>query len=395
MTVLVVAGVWAQNATSSPSSRFGYGELNNNLPNAYRAMGGVGIGMRSNKVINPSQPASYTACDSMTFMFDVAGSLLYTNYGDSYGQSNKMNGNLEYVTMQFPIWRQHIAMSLGVNPYSAVGYNFAINDSINTDYYYTQSYRGLGGFTQVYGGLSFNICDWVALGVNAYYMFGDIEQSRSLTFTDASMDSVKMVEKMTAHSLRLRYGIQLFHNFGRHAFTLGAVFENKQPFSRMEYEQIETTTIDTINTIGEGFEMPMMYAAGLSYTYDNRIVVAADYTCHNWASAKYFGKHADLNNRHRLALGVEYRNNPTSRKFVDQVYWRLGVNYTTSYTNKYNQNELGIGLGVGFPLRTAATVINATVEYGNRGTGDLLKENYLRLIVNASISEHWFFKRKL
>lgn len=395
MTVLVVAGLWAQNATSSPSSRFGYGELNNNLPNAYRAMGGVGIGMRSNKVINPSQPASYTACDSMTFMFDVAGSLLYTNYGDSYGQSNKMNGNLEYVTMQFPIWRQHIAMSLGVNPYSAVGYNFAINDSINTDYYYTQSYRGLGGFTQVYGGLSFNICDWVALGVNAYYMFGDIEQSRSLTFTDASMDSVKMVEKMTAHSLRLRYGLQLFHNFGRHAFTLGAVFENKQPFSRMEYEQIETTTIDTINTIGEGFEMPMMYAAGLNYTYDNRIVVAADYTCHNWASAKYFGKHADLNNRHRLALGVEYRNNPTSRKFVDQVYWRLGVNYTTSYTNKYNQNELGIGLGVGFPLRTAATVINATVEYGNRGTGDLLKENYLRLIVNASISEHWFFKRKL
>ena len=398
--VLVVAtmlavGAWAQNATSSPSSRFGYGELNNNLPGAYRAMGGVGIGMRSNKVINPSQPASYTACDSMTFMFDVAGSLLYTNYGDSYGQSNKMNGNLEYVTMQFPIWRQHIAMSLGVNPYSAVGYNFAINDSINTDYYYTQSYRGLGGFTQVYGGLSFNICDWVALGVNAYYMFGDIEQSRSLTFTDASMDSVKMVEKMTAHSLRLRYGIQLFHNFGRHAFTLGAVFENKQPFSRMEYEQIETTTIDTINTIGEGFEMPMMYAAGLSYTYDNRIVVAADYTCHNWASAKYFGKHADLNNRHRLALGVEYRNNPTSRKFVDQVYWRLGVNYTTSYTNKYNQNELGIGFGVGFPLRTAATVINATVEYGNRGTGELLKENYLRLIVNASISEHWFFKRKL
>ena len=64
--VLVVAtmlavGAWAQNATSSPSSRFGYGELNNNLPGAYRAMGGVGVGMRSNKVINPAQPASYTA----------------------------------------------------------------------------------------------------------------------------------------------------------------------------------------------------------------------------------------------------------------------------------------------------------------------------------------------
>ena len=127
---LMVVGVWAQNATSSPSSRFGYGELNNNLPAAYRAMGGLGIGMRSNRAINPSQPASYTACDSLTFMFDLAGSFLYTNYGDSYGQNNKFNGNLEYITMQFPLWHKHIAMSLGVTPYSAMGYSFAIADSL-------------------------------------------------------------------------------------------------------------------------------------------------------------------------------------------------------------------------------------------------------------------------
>ena len=113
----MAVGAWAQNATSSPSSRFGYGELNDNLPTAYRAMGGVGLGMRSNKAINPAQPASYTACDSMTFMFDIAGSFLYTNYGDSYGERNRLNGNLEYVTMQFPLWRQHIAFSAGVTPY--------------------------------------------------------------------------------------------------------------------------------------------------------------------------------------------------------------------------------------------------------------------------------------
>jgi hypothetical protein len=57
VVLMMVVCAWAQNATSSPSSRFGYGELNNNLPNSYRAMGGVGIGMRSNKAINPAQPA--------------------------------------------------------------------------------------------------------------------------------------------------------------------------------------------------------------------------------------------------------------------------------------------------------------------------------------------------
>ena len=408
--VLVVAtmlavGAWAQNATSSPSSRFGYGELNNNLPGAYRAMGGVGVGMRSNKVINPAQPASYTACDSLTFMFDIAGSLLYTNYGDANGTTNRMNGNLEYMTLQFPLWRRYIAMSVGVNPYSAVGYKFALNDSLKQDdptlpgdeyvYHHTKAYSGEGGFTQVYGGLSFNICDWVALGANIYYMFGDVTQRRSLHFTNAALDSVSQVDNLNANSLRLRYGMQVFHTFGKHTINLGAVYEHKQAFSRMSYEQLETTTNDTVATMSGGFEMPMMYGVGLSYDYANRLLVGVDYQFQDWAHAAYFGEDKGLNSRHRWAVGLEYRNDPTSRKYVDRMLWRVGANYATSYTNSYNQPELGVSLGVGLPLRTTGTVINTTLEYGRRGGSNVLTENYLRLVISASISEHWFFKRKL
>ena len=402
--VLVVAtmlavGAWAQNATSSPSSRFGYGELNNNLPGAYRAMGGVGVGMRSNKVINPAQPASYTACDSLTFMFDIAGSLLYTNYGDANGTTNRINGNLEYMTIQFPLWRRYIAMSVGVNPYSAVGYKFALSDSLKQDdeyvYHHTKVYSGEGGFTQVYGGLSFNICDWVALGANIYYMFGDVTQRRSLHFTNAAGDSVSQVDNLNANSLRLRYGMQVFHTFGKHTINLGAVYEHKQAFSRMSYEYLETTTNDTVATMSGGFEMPMMYGVGLSYDYANRLLVGVDYQFQDWAHASYFGEDKGLNSRHRWAVGLEYRNDPTSRKYVDRMLWRVGANYATSYTNSYNQPELGVSLGVGFPLRTTGTVINTTLEYGRRGGSNVLTENYLRLVISASISEHWFFKRKL
>lgn len=393
---MLSVGAWAQNATSSPSSRFGYGELNSNLPNAYRAMGGVGVGMRSNKVINPAQPASYTACDSLTFMFDIAGAFLYTNYGDASGQRNKVNGNLEQITMQFPLWRRYIAMSVGVNPYSAVGYEISL-DTVAPAFTTQLPYSGEGGFTQVYGGLSFNICDWVALGVNAYYMFGDIEQTKGVNFADDSFKNYTMTETLTVNSVRLRYGIQFFHTFGKHSITLGGVFENKQPFSRMNYEQIETTTTnDTVMTLNSGFEMPMMYGAGLSYAYNNRILIGLDYMCQDWANAYYFGEKTSLKTRHRYAIGAEYRNDPTSRKYVDQIYWRVGANYTTSYTNQYNQAELGVTLGIGFPLRTVGTVINTTVEYGRRGLAEgVLNENYLRLVINASIAEHWFFKRKL
>lgn len=46
----------AQNQTSSPFSRYAYGDMNDNVPIAYRGMGSVGIGMRNNKVICSAQP---------------------------------------------------------------------------------------------------------------------------------------------------------------------------------------------------------------------------------------------------------------------------------------------------------------------------------------------------
>lgn len=394
---VMTLGVWAQNATSSPSSRFGYGELNDNLPGAYRAMGGVGMGMRSNKAINPAQPASYTACDSMTFMFDLAGSFLYTNYGDSYGQRNRLNGNLEYMTLQMPLWRQHIALSAGITPYSAVGYSFSLSDSINSDYHYSKTYSGEGGFTQVYGGLSFNVCDWVAFGANVYYMFGELSKSRSLSFTDASMKTVSQSDRLKINSLRLRYGLQVFHTFGKHTVVLGGVFENKQRFSHSDYIQVETNTSDTVEVMENAFELPMMYGAGLSYNYAGRLTLALDYQSQDWRKTKYFNEEDVLRIRQRWAIGMEYRHDPLSRNYAHQVFWRLGANYTTSYSVSTSIPEVGLSVGIGFPLRTIGTVINTTVEYVHRGAmdGTALSENALRLVVNASIAESWFFKRKL
>ena len=397
VAAMMAVGAWAQNATSSPSSRFGYGELNDNLPTAYRAMGGVGLGMRSNKAINPAQPASYTTCDSMTFMFDIAGSFLYTNYGDSYGERNRLNGNLEYVTMQFPLWRQHIAFSAGVTPYSAVGYNFSLMDSINSDYHFTHTYSGEGGFTQVYGGLSFNICDWVALGVNAYYMFGDMTKMRTQTFAETSAKGASQKDYLSISSLRLRYGMQFFHTFGKHTVVLGGVFENKQRFSNSHHEQIETTTNDTVSTMDNAFELPMMYAAGVSYNYADRLTVALDYQCQDWTKTAYFDKQDVLRARQRWALGLEYRHDPLGRGYIDRVCWRLGANYSNSYAMTSDIPEFGLSLGFGLPLRTVATMINLTVEYAHRGAlkQEALSENSLRLVISAAISENWFFKRKL
>ena len=113
----------AQNNTNSPYTRFGYGELADRSFGAGRAMGGVGIGLRSSKQINPMNPASYSCMDSLTFLFDfgVAGQVSW--FYDGVNDRKNLNGNVEYIALQFPITRW-LAVSAGILPYSHVGYKF-------------------------------------------------------------------------------------------------------------------------------------------------------------------------------------------------------------------------------------------------------------------------------
>lgn len=404
-TFLLLAGVLllpfcfvpvrAQNGSSSPYSRFGYGDLNDNVPNTFRAMGGVGIGMRSNKVINPAQPASFTAGDSLTFMFDLAASAMWSVYSDHAGLRNKANGNLEYLSLQFPLYKRYIAFSAGVLPYSSVGYDLSVADSLGSAYHYVQSYAGQGGISQVYGGLSVNICDWVAIGANVYYMFGTTTNSRTLTFSETGLSTISQESLLRVSSVRFRYGAQFFHTFGNHTIVLGGVFETKQKMNSATYTTIETTTADTVAVSDGGFELPMVYGGGLSYNWADRLTVAFDYQRQCMSGALYNGQRDALRDRSRYSAGVEYRHNPNGRKYHERMLWRCGVSMADSYQLENSAKDFTASIGFGFPLRTAATVFNATIEYTHRGSRATLEENSLRLTINASISESWFFKRKL
>ena len=383
-----------QNSTASPYSRFGYGELNDNVPVQYRSMGGVGAGMRSRQVINPSQPASYSAVDTTSFMMDIGASFTWSNYRDYSGSKNKINGNLEYLTMQFPIWK-YIGMSIGVMPYTSVGYD--LKDSISdVPHPYITDFSGKGGFSQVYGGLSFNILNWVAVGANVYYMFGKIENLRDLSFVESGFTSVSQDATMKISDVRFRYGLQFFHTFkDKHYLVLGGTFENKSKLNG-KYTQIETVSADTVvPNLSEGYELPMFVSAGASYCFDNRLTIALDYQLTDWKNAKYEGETGYFRSRNRYALGIEYRHNPMSKKYAELMPFRVGVCMSDSYIKSMPTKDWTVSIGFGFPLRNVSTVINTTVEYIHRGNKNTLEENALKLTISAGINEYWFFKRKL
>lgn len=396
--LLMTLGLSAQNMTSSPYSRYAYGDLNENVPTAYRAMGGVSFGLRNNRAINPAQPASYTACDTLTFMFDIAASAGWSKYQDASGHRNKPNGNLEYVTMQFPLYKRWIAMSLGLLPYSSVGYNISLDNSTAGDaYHYTTDYYGRGNISQVYGGLSFNILNWVAVGANVYYMWGDLNHMRSLTFAETGFNPTIQYEVLRVSNLRARLGAQFFHTWGDHTVNVGAIFESRMKL-HSQMLILETQTADSIPIIEGAWQLPFVYGAGVSYNWQNRITVALDFERQLMGDARYNGlpgRASGLRNKNRFALGFEYRHNPLSRKYGERMLFRVGAAMQDEYLLAIKAKHYTATAGIGFPIPMLGTVLNTTFEYHHRGQKTTLEEHSFRFILGLSIGENWFFKRKL
>ncbi len=379
-------------------------------------MGGVSFGSRSNTSINTMNPASYSAVDSMTFMFDIGSSALISRFSTPTGSRNTTNANLEYITMQFPLFKG-VGFSAGLLPYSFVGYNFSTNDTTylktnnqNRDTVpYTNSFVGTGGFSQVYMGISAKVFNHFSIGINGYYLYGQINNYRDLSFSSSSgFTSTTEANMIRANNFRYRVGLQYFNTFSqKHDVTLGAIYEPKVKLNG-GFSQITTgvqnDTIDAnhANYTNYDFEMPTMYGFGVNYTYDKKLSIGIDYSMQAWKDSKYFGKTDSLNNLSKIAVGVEYQPNPRGRNYADRIRYRAGFNVSDSYYKLQGISQpknYSLTAGIGLPLYNKSTnsisMLNASIEYGKIGSASTLQEDYFKINLNVVFNEHWFFKRKL
>lgn len=389
----------AQNNTNSPYTRYGLGDINNTNAGQLKAMGGVFTAVRTPYAINSGNPASYTAVDSLTFMFDLSAAMQVTYLSTETAKTHKVNGNLDYITLLFPIGH-YVAFSAGITPYSSIGYDYTVRDSIlqpdNTAYSgYGQTFIGAGGINQVYVGLAGEIVKHLSLGANMYYMWGDITHNRTLQFDNSTYYTTSMNSNLHISDLRFRFGLQAYHTFkDKHKVTLGFAYEFKSKLNG-KFSRIEITTADTLDTPSGSFDLPAMYSAGLAYEFDNRLLVSADFTLHQWQKAKYFNVSDTLQNVQRYALGINYRHNPLSKRYIDRMQWRIGAYMQNNYIKQDDSSNFGITFGIGLPLRNSNSMINITAEWNRRGEKYMLREDNFRFTLNANFAEHWFFKRKI
>lgn len=220
-----------QVGTNSPYSRYGYGLLLNPALGASEAMGGISYGLRRSQQANPGNPASYSEIDSLTFIFDMGVSGHLAHMDDGTSKRDFYNGNLDYVTMQFPLFRE-VGVSIGLLPYSKTGYNYGGVRSLS-NIQYLESYRGTGGLSQVYAGAAWELANNFSAGFNLSYLFGTFSHSSVVMPVTSSALVTEEKNKFRLLNIKYDFGLQYRHELDKGRSVTGELFI-LLPFTRMQ-----------------------------------------------------------------------------------------------------------------------------------------------------------------
>ena len=405
LTILSGAMV-AQNNTNSPYTRYGYGQLADQGSGNSKAMGGIAYGLRDRYQTNFANPASYTAVDSLTFMFDGGISMQNTNFSNGAVKKNAKNSSFDYITMQFRLSKWG-AMSIGLLPYSNVGYSMYESGETEDGTPYVNTFSGEGGLHQLYLGAGFKILKNLSIGANISYLWGDMSRSRYQSFSSNSdIMPLTTIYGTEVTSYKLDFGAQYTQQFGKkHSATVGVVFSPGHDLGNDSYvqQQLGNSTIgystsqrDTTMTMG----IPMTLGAGVTYVYDDRLTVGVDVMFQKWNSVTFMNEPDAFCNRAKIALGAEYIPNLMGRSYLAHIKYRLGAYYSQPYykiDGVRAANEYGVTAGFGLPLPRSRSVLSISAQYvRTQGKeAQFLNENTLRLCIGVTFNERWFWKRKV
>ncbi|HPT14459.1 MAG TPA: hypothetical protein PK796_06685 [Bacteroidales bacterium] len=403
----------AQTSIKSPYSRYGLGELYAGNSQFSMAMGGINAGLRNQWFINPQNPASYTVFDSVSFLFDGGlYSKMSTFRTDTLSQPSNY-ASIGYITMGFPVtrwWRT----SFGLLPFSSVGYTINNDQTVegfgNTRF----EFKGNGGLSQMYFGNGFKLFGGLSAGINYSFIFGSINKTRNITFPDsANVFNARISEMTKIRGFYADFGLQYNHTYSNgRFFTLGATYAPGQSLNgksdklAVSYQHDYSTDLDEIRDTVEYTEgakgtiqLPQAVGGGFSFGNGDRWMAGADVKWQEWSNFTYLGKSDSLKNSLILNAGGQFRPSTSDiSQYWKRITYRAGVRFNQTYLflNDTRINEFGISFGFGLPMKKTRSTLNIAFEAGGRGTtqNNLIRENYFRFTLGASIFDRWFLKRK-
>lgn len=408
----------AQITTQSPYSRYGIGNPRGSYLPQQRAMGGIGAGVGKSTYfnnINMQNPASYATLGLTSLDIGLAGS--YIQLRTSSNTESSLNASLSHVAMAFPVSRKS-AFSIGITPYSDLGYNFKIAESIGTgsnakpvDYLYT----GEGGLSRAYLGYGFQLGDHLRLGANATYIFGNMIQNTAVELSQDQTSSLnnKTQVKNTVGGIAFDYGAQYqFRLDSKTNLTLGysgsssSALNTKTTAVVTQYTRDESgnesqakDTLFFAEGLQNKLKLPLLHTFGFVVQKDNRWLVGADYRTGKWSKLTIANQNQGLQDTWGVSVGGQFTPDFSAISgYFKTVDYRLGFAYDKTHIQLAGQDikQMAVTIGAGFPLksfgRTSFYKINVAAELGQRGqiANGLLQERYVNFHLGFTLNDRWF-----
>lgn len=410
--VAIATTASAQSGTDSPYSQFGLGVLSDQSQGGNRGMNGVGLGLRAGNQVNTLNPASYSAVDSLTMIFDMGMSGQYTHYEEGKTRVNAQSASFDYAVGLFRA-AKNVGVSFGVLPFSNVGYDYKTSGQYMAEFdaKVPVNYTGTGGLHQVFLGAGWRPLKPLSVGFNAAYLWGSYDRM-VYTASSTAMNAVTKTYSASVNSYNLNFGVQLEQPLGKQdALTLGATVGLGHKLGADPEYTVALGSTDSTFTIENGLELPMSYGVGLAYRHANRLTVAADFLLQQWGKLQFpaFNAAADryeltdglLKDRMKVNVGAEYVPDAMNRSYLKRVHYRIGAGYTTPYYNISGYDapkELSVSLGFGLPITNGynnRSVLNVSAQWLRASSDRFITENTFRINIGLTFNERWFAKWKV
>lgn len=426
--IVLNASAQSTATTSSPYSRYGIGDVSDQLLPQNIAMGGISTATNTiggYNSINVLNPAAYGKITLTTI--DIGGAADIVSLSkNGYADSRNTTARLSHLLFAMPVTKNS-ALSFGLLPYSQVGYSYKqTNNRPNPNptspadtNAVTVTSSGEGGLSKAYLGYGVTLFKHLSIGANFSYIFGSIKNDQSteipnlygvLNSRSELDDHVKGVNfdygaqytvdfSETKH-LVLGYSgsagnkLNVTTNYIVSQYTRDATGSENNPADSLVNQQSENGKI----------QLPQINRFGISYVSEGKFMVGADYTMGKWSNLSISGTNAGLQDSKLINVGGQWTPNINAlNSFFALIDYRLGFLYETTYLNV---NDISIkryaatfGLGIPLPHDRASTAfykINFSAEVGQRGrlTNQLVKENYINLHLGFLLNDRWFQRFK-
>ncbi len=401
----------AQRQTTSPFSRYGYGDIYTNTTAYNQAMGGISIGLLSPTQINLVNPAHQSSIKGETFLFNVGLGANIRKAEENNISATQTSAGIESFSLAFPIIPNRWGCAVGMLPFNSVGYNMSYSDSLAQ-----YSYKGDGGINQFVLSTGVRIYKGLSLGANMAYLFGTTNYTGENFFEESSaFYSRKDLEYKTTGFL---WGLGLQYNWKineEKTLTFGATWKKEQTLSYKATETFNSYIISGVTEIGKDTitqnitsahtDIPNELALGIGFKAENKYVLGIDAGLQNWEDISCYGtKDKNLTTTKYIKLGGELVPDYKSSKFYKRIPIRLGAHYAdlpvifASEGKTAQAQEYGVTIGSQIKSRHTQNSLALAVDFGSRGNKSLAKslhETYMQIKINVTLQEVWFSKRKI